>query len=91
MSLDATIARVKARVDNRKDEAEKMRAAMPLFAAQVDDLRRVFGALKVTYAQEGETRRGKPREERSMNADEWLRYVRTGEGWEMVAACAQEQ
>lgn len=65
------------------------RDAMPLVSAEVDKLRHVFGAVKVTYAQEGETCISVPFEERfprRMNADEWLRYVRTGENWERVAA-----
>ncbi len=40
------------------------RDAMPLLAAAVDELRSVFGAVKVTYAEEGGVRISVPFEER---------------------------
>lgn len=89
MTLADRIAKIDARIDARKGEREAVRLAMPGLSAAVDDLRAKFGAVKVTYAKEGETRISVPFDEhfpRRMNADEWLRYVRTGENWGRVAA-----
>jgi hypothetical protein len=64
------------------------RDAMPGIAEIVDTLRGVFGPVKVIYAEEGGTKRGRPFEERypvRLSADEFMAYVRTGEGWERVA------
>ena len=38
---------------DRKDEAARNRAAMPQFAAWLDELRRVFGPVRVLWAREG--------------------------------------
>jgi hypothetical protein len=85
VSLADRIARIDARIEGRKADAESTRDAMPLLAAEVDRMRAVFGPVKVTYAKEGCTSRGTPFEERypvRLNADEFMAYVRTGEGWE---------
>lgn len=66
----------------RRDEAARRnRDAMPFTAREVDGWRRVFGPeTRVTWAREGDAEVGRRQPEgRSMNADEWLRYVRTGE------------
>ena len=48
---------------------------MPEFSAWLDSWRRVIPGLRVTYACEGGKTLGKPRQDRTMNADEWLAYV----------------
>jgi hypothetical protein len=85
VSLADRIAKIDARVEGRKAQAESARDAMPLMAAEVDRLRAVFGPVKVTYAEEGGTTRGKPFEERyprRVTLAEFMRYVSTGENWE---------
>lgn len=55
--------------------AARNRAAMPVLAAWVDELRRVFGPVRVRHLREAGLELGKPQEEPTMNADEWLAYV----------------
>jgi hypothetical protein len=63
------------------DQARANREAMPMTARIVADFKRRFGAdCRVAYVQEGDQERGKRLPvERSMNADQWLHYVMTGE------------
>jgi hypothetical protein len=63
----------KAKADNR--------ARMPGTAAIVDALRAEFGPdVKVLHAKEGGREVGAaPALGRSMNADQWLHYIKTGE------------
>lgn len=66
---------------NRADQARANREAMPLTARIVDDFTRHFGAgQRFKWVREGELERGRrPAPVPSMDADQWLRYVRTGE------------
>jgi hypothetical protein len=85
VSLADRIAKIDARVEGRKAQAESSRESMPGMAAIVDDLRRVFGNTKVTFAQEGGITRGRPFEDRyprRVTLAEFMRYVSTGENWE---------
>jgi hypothetical protein len=54
---------------------------MPEWAERAAVLRQVFGpGLRIDYAFEDDQVRGKPHAEaRTMNADQWLHYVKTGE------------
>ena len=65
---------------SRQAIAKSNREAMPETARWVDAWRAVFGPdLRVLYAREGELERGTPSPAaRSMDADQWLQYVRTG-------------
>jgi hypothetical protein len=85
MSLAERIAKIDARIEGRKAQAESIRESMPLLAAEIDRLRAVFGNTKVTFAQEGGITRGRPFEERyprRVTLAEFMRYVKTGENWE---------
>jgi hypothetical protein len=55
---------------------------MPGTARIIDRLRAEFGAVVVRYAREDDLEVGvpyRPDPSRTMNADQWLRYVKTGE------------
>lgn len=54
---------------------------MPETAQMVDEWRAVFGPnTTFTRVREGDIERGKPSAPvRTMDADQWLRYVKTGE------------
>lgn len=68
--------------DDRQEEAERNRALMPEFASFVDALRRWAPGSIVVWAEEGGVRLGAQPpwdEARSMNADEWLHWTKTGE------------
>lgn len=68
---------------DRQQQAASNRELMPEIARVVDRFRRVFGAgCLVRYAREGALERGAKPEwpaARTMDADQWLRYVKTGE------------
>jgi hypothetical protein len=61
-------------------EALRNRELMPITAATRDEFKRVFGPLtKLIWAEEGGREVGARRPvERSLDADEWLRYLKTG-------------
>ncbi len=67
--------------EDRAAIAAANRAAMPETAATVDAFRQVFGAVRVAWAEEGGQRVGRAPElnPRSMNADEWAHYIKTGQ------------
>lgn len=67
--------------EDRQQEAQRNRDAMPETARIVDRFRRTFGAAtRFPWVREGELEMGKlPPVQRSMNADQWLHYVKTGE------------
>ena len=54
---------------------------MPETAQTVDEWRAVFGpGTTFTHVWEGDIERGKPSPPvRAMDADQWLRYIKTGE------------
>ncbi len=63
-----------------REAAAANRARMPGTAAEVDAFRAVFGqGCKVLHAIEGELEVGQKQELRTMNANQWLHYIRTGE------------
>lgn len=64
-----------------RERAAANRARMPGTAAEVDQFRARFGPdARVTYAREGDLVVGKPSPpQRTMNADQWLHYLATGE------------
>lgn len=66
---------------SRSAEAQRNRELMPETARIVASFRRVFGAdVRVVWVMEGEIERGRPSvPARSLQADQWLRYVETGE------------
>lgn len=64
---------------DREKAAAANRAALLLFSAWVDRFG-VFGPLRVLWAKEGGKELGRePVYGRTMNADQWLHYVSTGE------------
>jgi len=67
----------------REERAARNRALMPLSAAIADEWRRVFGPECVfRYVCEGEYEGGRRPETnpaRTMNATQWLHYIKTGE------------
>lgn len=67
--------------EDRQQEAQRNRESMPETARIVDRYRRTFGpATKIAWVQEGGREQGNQLPvERSMNADQWLHYVKTGE------------
>lgn len=64
-----------------QEAAQRNREQMPLTARAVDRLRSIFGTgCTVIHAWEGERAVGvEPRGQRSMNVDQWLVFVRSGE------------
>lgn len=67
--------------EDRQQEAKRNRGLMPETAKVVDRWRRTFGAgTRFPWVREGDQERGaRSTVERSMNADQWLHYVATGE------------
>lgn len=65
---------------DRAEQARRNREGMPETAETIDEFRRVFGAMtRVVWAEEGERTVGRQREpERTMSADQWLHFLRTG-------------
>lgn len=62
------------------DEARRNRELMPETARTIDAFRAFDPRCRVVHAQEGAQERGQPSPPaRAMNADQWLRYVKTGE------------
>lgn len=70
-------------MDNEQQErARRNRELMPVTARIVDRLRSVFGPVVVRYAREGDLEVGvpyAPDPARTMNGDQWLHYLKTGE------------
>lgn len=66
---------------SRAEEAQRNRALMPETARLVDAWRAVFGPrTRFPWLLEGAQVRGtESPQARSMNADQWLRYVKTGQ------------
>lgn len=66
---------------SRDEQAARNRELMPETARTVDAWRAAFGpGTRFPWLQEGGEVRGKPMPAaRTMNADQWLRYVKTGE------------
>lgn len=63
-----------------RETAAANRARMPGTAAEVDAWRAVFGkGVKVMHAIEGDLEVGQRQEQQTMNADQWLHYIKTGE------------
>jgi hypothetical protein len=64
-----------------KAKASDNRARMPGTAREVDAFRAKFGSgVRVLHAKEGEQEVGtRPDHGRTMNADQWLHYIKTGE------------
>jgi hypothetical protein len=65
----------------RSATADRNREAMPETARIVDAFKRTFGAgTRFPWVQEGAEERGKRLPvERSMDANQWVHYVKTGE------------
>lgn len=68
--------------DRHEEAAKRNRERMPGTARIIDEWRAKFGPVVVRHASEPGAEVGKPTvtdPARTMNADQWLRFVKTGE------------
>jgi hypothetical protein len=65
---------VKADLERIEARRQQMREAMPGTAALVDELRAVFGDVKVRHAKEGDKEVGRPQPFDGIDVDRLLRY-----------------